>query len=121
MNYSDSSLYVERTNSLHPSRPSSFGPRVEDPLSSLLFPITTFSTSDAYGCNSSDIISGDDLPTPPASGWIALSMRGHCPFSQKVRFAESLGAIAVIFGDQSAEDGGLGSGLASLLTPWSPG
>lgn len=106
---------------MYPSRPSSFGPHIlEAPLRAPLFPITSFSTSDAYGCSSS---SSEDanrtMPTPPEA-WVALSMRGHCPFSQKVRFAMELGASAVLFGDQSVVEGGIG-GYGGLLTPWSPG
>ncbi|PWN25774.1 hypothetical protein BDZ90DRAFT_62584 [Jaminaea rosea] len=44
-------------------------------------------------------------PSPPAStskppkDWIALVSRGECPFSSKVRLAQSLGAVAVVVGD----------------------
>ncbi|GAA5964717.1 hypothetical protein JCM21900_003009, partial [Sporobolomyces salmonicolor] len=120
--WSESSVYVERTNSLHPSRPSSFGPHlVTEPLRGLLFPIPHASpASDSFGCSA--------LPSPPsppiraripAEGWIALVQRGHCPFSQKVRFAQAHGARAVVFGDEDETEGGIRGGHG-LLTPWSP-
>ncbi|KAM0787005.1 hypothetical protein ACM66B_006274 [Microbotryomycetes sp. NB124-2] len=127
--WAESTVYVERTRSLYPSRPSAFGPHIlHEPLSSLLFPITTFAPSDSYGCASpknrphddnSTTVPSDDLPAPPESGWIALVQRGHCAFSTKVRYAQERGAVAVVFGDQSVEDGGI-SGIGGLLTPWSP-
>ncbi|GAA5859846.1 hypothetical protein JCM1840_001762, partial [Sporobolomyces johnsonii] len=120
--WSESSVYVERTNSLHPSRPSSFGPHlVTEPLRGLLFPVTHASpASDSFGCSA--------LPSPPSppiraripeGGWIALVQRGHCPFSQKVRFAQAHGARAVVFGDEDESEGGIRGGHG-LLTPWSP-
>ncbi|KAI5478564.1 hypothetical protein MNV49_004823 [Pseudohyphozyma bogoriensis] len=60
----------------------------------------------------------DPAPLPP-SQWIALIERGGCPFSAKVRTAMELGAEGVVFGDLSADEGGLG-GIGGLLTPWSP-
>ncbi|KAK4049657.1 hypothetical protein OIV83_003932 [Microbotryomycetes sp. JL201] len=121
--WAESSVYVQRTRSLYPSRPSAFGPHIlHEPLSSFLYPITTFAPSDSYGCASPR--QGDNhtvtaLPKPAKTGWIALVQRGHCAFSQKVRYAQDRGAVAVVFGDQSVEDGGI-SGVGGLLTPWSP-
>ncbi|KAK4056178.1 hypothetical protein OIO90_002909 [Microbotryomycetes sp. JL221] len=131
--WAESSVYVDRTRSLYPSRPSAFGPHIlHEPLTSMLFPITTFARTDSYGCRSTSSPSNSttswlegnlkpehDLPKPPKQGWIALIQRGHCAFSAKVRFAQERGAVAVVFGDQSVEEGGI-SGVGGLLTPWSP-
>ncbi|KAK4705231.1 hypothetical protein P7C70_g983, partial [Phenoliferia sp. Uapishka_3] len=100
--WSESSVFVEVTNSLHPSRPSAFGPHlVAAPLRAPLYPITSLSSSDEYGCPS-DTSSNTTLPTAPAV-WIALSQRGHCPFSNKVRHAMAHGASGVIFGDDTSD------------------
>ncbi|GAA5937714.1 hypothetical protein JCM3775_002108 [Rhodotorula graminis] len=116
--WSESSVYVERTNSLHPSRPSSFGPHLlTEPLRGLLFPVESVLPTDEFGCKAHPVI-----PAPvhePSTPWVALVQRGHCPFSQKVRFAQQNGAMAVVFGDESEEQGGI-SGGHGLLTPWSP-
>ncbi|BGP37076.1 hypothetical protein JCM10449v2_000980 [Rhodotorula kratochvilovae] len=115
--WSESSVYVERTNSLHPSRPSSFGPHLlTEPLRGLLFPVESVLPTDAYGCKAQPVA---PAPVEPATPWIALVQRGKCPFSQKVRFAQERGAQAVVFGDESEELGGI-SGGHGLLTPWSP-
>ncbi|GAA5892218.1 hypothetical protein JCM8208_001484 [Rhodotorula glutinis] len=116
--WSESSVYVERTNSLHPSRPSSFGPHLlTEPLRGLLYPVESVLPTDMFGCQAHPII-----PAPvhePSTPWVALVQRGECPFSQKVRFAQEHGAMAVVFGDESEEQGGI-SGGHGLLTPWSP-
>ncbi|GAA6048076.1 hypothetical protein JCM3770_000179 [Rhodotorula araucariae] len=115
--WSESSVYVERTNSLHPSRPSSFGPHLlTEPLRGLLFPVDAVAPTDAYGCNARPVA---PAPAEPAAPWVALVQRGKCPFSQKVRYAQEQGAHAVVFGDQSEDEGGI-SGGHGLLTPWSP-
>ncbi|GAA5989561.1 hypothetical protein JCM10908_000530 [Rhodotorula pacifica] len=114
--WSESSVYVERTNSLHPSRPSSFGPHIlDEPLRGYLFPIEFASAADSYACS----LSTATTSGTPSEPWIALIQRGKCPFSEKVRFAQRLGAEAVVFGDQSETEGGI-SGGHGLLTPWSP-
>lgn len=130
--WSESTLYVQRTDALYQSRPSSFGPHLtEQDMTGLLFPITAFAkNSDSYACS--------PVPTTPSpsplivqrsviasnrtvpANWIALVQRGHCAFSDKVRFAQYHGASAVLFGDQAYEEGGIG-GFGGLLTPWSPG
>lgn len=111
--WSESSLYVQRSNALHPSRPSSFGPHITtDSLNGLLFPISTYVKIDSYGC-SNELSNHTAVP----DNWIALIQRGKCPFSDKVRLAQKAGAIAVIFGDQSYEDGGIGGAAGGLLTP----
>ncbi|POY74786.1 hypothetical protein BMF94_2059 [Rhodotorula taiwanensis] len=115
--WSESSVYVERTNSLHPSRPSSFGPHIlDEPLRGYLFPIEAATSTDSYACTALAVAPAPITPTGP---WIALIQRGKCPFSEKVRFAQKHGAEAVVFGDQSEVEGGI-SGGHGLLTPWSP-
>ncbi|GAA6040134.1 hypothetical protein JCM8097_002044 [Rhodosporidiobolus ruineniae] len=123
--WSESTVFVERTASLLPSRPSSFGPHlVSDPLRGLLLPITALSPStDSYACTipTSSSSSPDEAgeEKPDKLGWIALVQRGDCPFSDKVRTAQALGAKAVVFGDMEESVGGIGGGKG-LLTPWSP-
>ncbi|BGP22013.1 PA domain containing zinc finger, C3HC4 RING-type protein [Rhodotorula toruloides] len=115
--WSESSIYVERSNSLHPSRPSSFGPHiVNEPLRGLLFPIEIAAPTDNYGCTAKPVA---PAPFTPSTPWIALVQRGQCPFSDKVRVAQNYGAVAVVFGDESEAEGGI-SGGHGLLTPWSP-
>lgn len=115
--WSESSVYVERTNSLHPSRPSSFGPHIlDEPLRGFLYPIESATATDAYACTALAVA---PAPVVPSTPWIAMIQRGKCPFSQKVRFAQEHGAEAVVFGDQSEAEGGI-SGGHGLLTPWSP-
>ena len=129
--WSESSLYVQKSDALYQSRPSSFGPHLKEDFTGLLFPITAFAKdSNSYACSpppstatpSSPLLvqrSHESNRTAPVN-WIALVQRGNCPFSDKVRFAQSIGASAVLFGDQSYEEGGIG-GFGGLLTPWSPG
>lgn len=115
--------YPQLTHSLYASRPSSFGPHILlEPLEAPLYPITAFAPSTSHACGSPDDEEADNktYPSPPRFGWIALVQRGHCPFSAKVRYAQERGAVAVVFGDQSPEEGGI-SGVGGLLTPWSPG
>ncbi|GAA5997062.1 uncharacterized protein JCM10292_006182 [Rhodotorula paludigena] len=115
--WSESSVYVERTNSLHPSRPSAFGPHLlSEPLRGLLYPVESVLPTDAFGCTAAPVA---PAPVTPSTRWIALVQRGKCAFSEKVRFAQGYGASAVVFGDRSEEEGGI-SGGHGLLTPWSP-
>ncbi|GAA5954779.1 hypothetical protein JCM3765_007773 [Sporobolomyces pararoseus] len=124
--WGESSLYVERTQSLHPSRPSAFGPHLlEKPLRGFLYPISLYASS-SYGCSlPTDIdsiprqVTNDNGGKDGEEEWIALVQRGECPFSNKVRIAQELGASAVVFGDQDEEKGGIKGGKG-LLTPWSP-
>ncbi|GAA5840894.1 hypothetical protein JCM11251_007632 [Rhodosporidiobolus azoricus] len=126
--WSESTVFVERTNALYPSRPSSFGPHlVSSPLRGFLFPITSLvPSSDSYACSSSPSLSPspatNTLPTRHGNvpeDWIALVQRGKCPFSDKVRVAQEWGAKGVVFGDMEESEGGIGGGKG-LLTPWSP-
>ncbi|GAA6024890.1 hypothetical protein JCM11491_006668 [Sporobolomyces phaffii] len=116
--WTESSLYVERTQSLHPSRPSAFGPHLlEKPLRGFLYPISIH-TASPYGCSPPSAASAL-VPSQHDGEWIALVQRGECPFSTKVRIAQELGAAAVVFGDEDEERGGIKGGKG-LLTPWSP-
>lgn len=45
--------------------------------------------------------SPDSLPSPPKD-WVALIQRGRCSFVEKIRFAQELGAKAVIIGNDAA-------------------
>ncbi|GAA5909438.1 hypothetical protein JCM6882_002644 [Rhodosporidiobolus microsporus] len=129
--WSESSVYVERTDALYPSRPSSFGPHlVSAPLRGFLFPITSLvPSSDSYACStaapanlsprSSSSSSAPAFAHPVPEDWIALVQRGKCPFSDKVRVAQEWGAKGVVFGDMEESEGGIGGGKG-LLTPWSP-
>lgn len=129
--WSEASLYIQRTDALYQSRPSSFGPHLKQDFTGLLFPITAFAKdSNSYACSplptatpSSPLLvqrSNHEANRTVPPNWIALVQRGNCPFSDKVRVAQSIGASAVLFGDQSYEGGGIG-GFGGLLTPWSPG
>ncbi|GAA5943232.1 uncharacterized protein JCM15063_005301 [Sporobolomyces koalae] len=121
--WSESSLYVERTQSLHPSRPSAFGPHLFDkPLRGFLYPISLY-TDSPYGCSLPTSVNPVSSTSSSLEGrdedWIALIQRGDCPFSTKVRTAQELGAKAVVFGDEDEQHGGIKGGKG-LLTPWSP-
>ncbi|BGP13044.1 hypothetical protein JCM10213v2_000963 [Rhodosporidiobolus nylandii] len=120
--WSESSVIVERTKALYPSRPSSFGPHlVSSSLRGSLYPLPSVASSDSYGCFASPPASSLVAPRTPddEGGWIALVQRGHCAFSDKVRFAQKHGAKAVVFGDMEESEGGIRGGKG-LLTPWSP-
>ncbi|BGP29200.1 hypothetical protein JCM10296v2_000938 [Rhodotorula toruloides] len=72
--WNESSIYVERSNSLHPSRPSSSGPHiVNEPLRSLLFPIDIAAPTDDYGCTAKPVARASFAPS---QRWIALVQRG---------------------------------------------
>ncbi|GAA6062321.1 hypothetical protein JCM10212_006873 [Sporobolomyces blumeae] len=90
--WSESSVYVERTNSLHPSRPSAFGPHlVSSPLRGLLFPIEFASPSEnAYGCPPPSVV-GRDLADDGAK-----SDEGEIEGSRpSLRAADSIEPLAV--------------------------
>ncbi|GAA5984789.1 hypothetical protein JCM11641_002741 [Rhodosporidiobolus odoratus] len=117
--WSESSVSVERTHSLYPSRPSSFGPHlVREPLRGMLYPLPSVVSTDSYGCTPRPA-APSPLSPPDGADWIALVQRGKCPFSDKVKLAQARGAKAVVFGDMEESEGGI-SGGKGLLTPWSP-
>ncbi|KAI3626593.1 hypothetical protein CBS9595_001954 [Malassezia furfur] len=103
------------------TRPAAFGPgKVDDDgLWGHLLPIRLFyGEQDAdgvvpnYGCPSASHAAASSASTSawaglwganaarrPPPDWIALVERGECAFSDKVRLAQELGAIAVVVGD----------------------
>lgn len=109
------------------SRPASFGPHITEPpglpgylipVSSLLstcppdtsssFPLPPSSKDNLpenFAC--SPLCTGPSVPKPTwvTENWIALVQRGQCPFVEKVRAAQTLGAKAVIVGGWEPKDG----------------
>ena len=82
------------------SRPAAFGPSTPpDGIWGSLAPISLFTGSDNLACNNK----GHEPAKSRPRDWIALVERGECLFADKVRFAQSLGAIAVVAGDAQAE------------------
>ncbi|EMD39753.1 hypothetical protein CERSUDRAFT_112039 [Gelatoporia subvermispora B] len=115
---------VDRTPPVSfPARPASFGKELADPLLGYVLPLSVFtapcpqepanSTSGAhvkwaadstFGCPDLCIV-GPHFPDP-SEAWIALVQRGGCPFVEKARQAQKLGAKAVVVGgDRSNPDG----------------
>ena len=92
-------------------RPAAFGPDKvdEDGLWGTLWPIQRFLSKNQVdihgntGCpgipSDEDGMEIESSKHKPPSDWIALMERGGCSFDAKVRFAQSLGAKAVIMGD----------------------
>lgn len=99
---------------IYPARPASFGMELSDPLLGYVIPLSSFTTP-CPGDNSSspypfvpDPVQGCpdlcvDGPRQPerSESWIALVQRGGCPFVEKARQAQSLGAKAVVVGGDS--------------------
>ncbi|TFK89716.1 hypothetical protein K466DRAFT_486208 [Polyporus arcularius HHB13444] len=94
-----------------PARPASFGAELTDPLLGYVIPLSSFTapcppgTSNStysfeadpvYGCPEL-CISGPHEPERTDT-WIALVQRGGCPFVEKARQAQRLGAKAVVVG-----------------------
>ena len=97
---------------IYPARPASFGMELTDPLLGYVIPLSSF-TSPCPGNGSSsssypflpDPVQGCpdlcvDGPNQPEASetWIALVQRGGCPFVEKARQAQRLGAKAVVVG-----------------------
>lgn len=106
---------VDRSPSVtFPARPASFGLELTDPLLGYVIPLSAFtapcpydpdnSTSrrhsfdpDAvFGCPELCTIGNHEPETTDT--WIALVQRGGCPFVEKARQAQKLGARAVVVG-----------------------
>ena len=108
---------VDRTPSItFPARPASFGTELVDPLLGYVIPLSSFTAP----CNSTQHSGNVDISTKswdpdPVLGcpdlcisgphqpdqsekWIALVQRGGCPFVEKARQAQKLGAKAVVVG-----------------------
>ncbi len=119
------------------SRPASFGPHITEqpglpgyliPVSSLIKPCPTsrkhpFPTRsdedlpDNVSCLPICADPSTPHPTRVTENWIALVQRGQCPFAEKVRAAQSLGAKAVIVGGWKVDEGE----RDDLLNMFSPG
>ncbi|KAI0920063.1 hypothetical protein AcV7_006063 [Taiwanofungus camphoratus] len=98
---------------MYSARPASFGAELADPLLGYVIPLSAFTVpcihvsesnvSELYfepdpvqGCP--DLcVTGPNEPEPNES-WIALVQRGGCPFVEKARQAQRLGAKAVVVG-----------------------
>lgn len=121
----ESTVFVVKTSRIHASRPASFGPHIMEqegrigwlaPMEVVLLGYDALTKSlesevdedkvqrARRGCPSSDEEADKQNGTalaPPSTGWVALMERGSCPFATKIRYAQSLGASAVIVGDWS--------------------
>ncbi|KAJ3553980.1 hypothetical protein NM688_g3339 [Phlebia brevispora] len=95
---------------VYPARPASFGTELSDPLLGYVIPLSSF-TAPCSGNNTSHFpfipdpvqgcpdlcVSGPHQPER-TEAWIALVQRGGCPFVEKARQAQTLGAKAVVVG-----------------------
>ncbi|CCM03648.1 uncharacterized protein FIBRA_05792 [Fibroporia radiculosa] len=97
------------------ARPASFGSELDDPLLGYVIPLSSFTAPCVY--NTTADTSSPLRPDPvqgcpdlcalgshepdPAESWIALVQRGGCPFVEKARQAQRLGAKAVVVGGDS--------------------
>lgn len=103
---------------VYPARPASFGAELSEPLLGYVIPLSSF-TKPCPAANESvpppfvpDPVQGcPDLcvsgPNQPerSETWIALVQRGGCPFVEKARQAQRLGAKAVVVGgDRQSPD-----------------
>ena len=103
---------VDRTPVLtYPARPASFGTELAEPLLGYVIPLAAFTEACPADNNTArypfvpDPVQGcPDLcvsgPHQPerTEAWIALVQRGGCPFVEKARQAQRLGAKAVVVG-----------------------
>ncbi|KAI0354870.1 hypothetical protein OH77DRAFT_1425459 [Trametes cingulata] len=97
-----------------PARPASFGAGLSEPLLGYVIPLSSFTAPCPYDSGNSTsrrhpfdpdpvfgcpelCISGSNEPDP-TDKWIALVQRGGCPFVEKARQAQKLGARAVVVG-----------------------
>ncbi|OCH92607.1 hypothetical protein OBBRIDRAFT_811553 [Obba rivulosa] len=107
---------VDRTPPvIFPARPASFGIELNDPLLGYVIPLSSFTAAcpqmpsngtssphvryeadPTFGCPELCTV-GPHHPDPSES-WIALVQRGGCPFVEKARQAQRLGAKAVVVG-----------------------
>lgn len=94
---------------IYPARPASFGRELTDPLLGYVIPLSAFtspcaSNNDSYPFVPDPVQGCPDLcvdgPARPerSETWIALVQRGGCPFVEKARQAQRLGAKAVVVG-----------------------
>ncbi|KIJ62527.1 hypothetical protein HYDPIDRAFT_114171 [Hydnomerulius pinastri MD-312] len=108
------------------SRPAAFGPELEEPLLGYVIPLSSFTST----CPRSDTFSSDDTSNTgcpplcrtgrnepdPTESWIALVQRGNCPFVEKVREAQRLGARAVVVGGEDPDVSGLPDSLVNMYS-----
>ncbi|KAH9931687.1 uncharacterized protein BXZ73DRAFT_47204 [Epithele typhae] len=104
-----------------PARPASFGAELTDPLLGYVIPLSSFSapcprdphnqTEPGRPFDPDPVLGCPDLcitgPHEPedADTWIALVQRGGCPFVEKARQAQKLGAKAIVVGgDRDSPD-----------------
>ena len=126
---------AQRTDAFIRCKPASFGPRITDTLGlkGSLAPINQFQSnlSDTLALKFDDNLGCPDelhplahyVPNPPKR-WIALVQRGGCPFIDKVRESQRLGAEGVIVGDWGSredDDGGFFGLKRGLINMWGPG
>jgi len=97
------------------ARPASFGAELVDPLLGYVIPLSAFTVpcqpdpiTNETNLHGPDPIQGcphlcvDGRNQPdPTESWIALVQRGGCPFVEKARQAQQLGAKAVVVGGNS--------------------
>ncbi|EKM51696.1 uncharacterized protein PHACADRAFT_127496 [Phanerochaete carnosa HHB-10118-sp] len=96
---------------IYPARPASFGTELSDPLLGYVIPLSAFTspcpvsnTSTSYPSMPDPVQGCPELcvdgPNQPerSETWIALVQRGGCPFVEKARQAQRLGAKAVVVG-----------------------
>ncbi|KAI0086509.1 hypothetical protein BDY19DRAFT_1074760 [Irpex rosettiformis] len=96
---------------MYPARPASFGAELTEPLLGYVIPLSAFTApcpadngttqypfdpNPGLGCPEL-CINGPSKPDPKER-WIALVQRGGCPFVEKARQAERLGARAIVVG-----------------------
>ncbi|KAJ8480662.1 hypothetical protein ONZ51_g6509 [Trametes cubensis] len=97
-----------------PARPASFGAELIDPLLGYVIPLASFTAPCPYDSHNSterrhpfdpdpvfgcpDLCVSDGSEREPTDTWIALVQRGGCPFVEKARQAQKLGAKAVVVG-----------------------
>ncbi|KAI6113405.1 hypothetical protein EDD16DRAFT_1865068, partial [Pisolithus croceorrhizus] len=108
------------------SRPASFGLELKDPLLGYVIPLSSFTVS----CPTNDTSIkaeppnsgcpplcplGDRHPDPTES-WIALVQRGQCPFVDKVRQSQHLGARAVVVGGEDPDVSGISDALVRMYS-----
>lgn len=104
-----------------PARPASFGAELADPLLGYVIPLSSFTapcprdphnhTLPDHSFDPDPVLGCPELcvigPHEPedADTWIALVQRGGCPFVEKARQAQKLGAKAVVVGgDRDSPD-----------------
>ncbi|PSR78196.1 hypothetical protein PHLCEN_2v7528 [Hermanssonia centrifuga] len=103
---------VDRSPALvYPARPASFGIELSDSLLGYVIPLSSFTAPCSAGNNTShypfipnpvqgcpDLCVDGPYKPDQFESWIALVQRGGCPFVEKARQAQKLGAKAIVVG-----------------------